>query len=184
MVAESREKKKVFYRGDFDNEDRTEENENNTTNSEDHEDEVGVRPPRKLLTKKRLVHDNDSAIDENNHYDLHFLNGEGKWKTLTGYLGPKKDKNTKTITWTSHFPLQGRQRTCDVIPYSYYSLTFFDKARDIFFFVPIEDSFDLLFSDEMFDHLLVLYISVACKDSAIIKYQTFSARNLDHQFLE
>ena len=133
MVAESRKKKKkVFYRGDFDNEDRTEENENNTTNSEVDEDEVGVRPPRKLLTKKRLVHDNDSAIDENNHYDLHFRNGEGKWKTLTGYLGPKKDKNTKTIRWTSHFPLQGRQRTCDVSPYSYYSLTFFDKARDIF----------------------------------------------------
>ena len=48
--------------GDFDTEGRTEENEDNTTDSQANEDEVDVHPPRKLLTKKRLVHDIDSAF--------------------------------------------------------------------------------------------------------------------------
>ena len=93
--------------GDFDNEDRNEECEDNATNSEVNEDEVEVRPPRKLLIKKRLVHDIDSStLDKNSYGKLHFVNGEGKWETLTSYLGPKEDKNTKAITWTCDFPLQ------------------------------------------------------------------------------
>ena len=48
--------------GDFDTEGGTEENEDNTTDSQANEDEVDVHPPRKLLTKKRLVHGIDSAF--------------------------------------------------------------------------------------------------------------------------
>ena len=95
----------ISLHGDFDNEDRTEENEDNTTDSQANEDEVDVHPPRKLLTKKRLVHDIDSALDKYNYGDLHLVNGEEKWETLTSYLGPKKDKNTKAIVWTGNFSL-------------------------------------------------------------------------------
>ena len=91
--------------GDFDTEDRTEENEDNTNDSQANEDEVDVHPPRKLLTKKRLVHDIDSALDKYNYGDLHLVNGEEKWETLTSYLGPKKYKNTKAIVWTGDFSL-------------------------------------------------------------------------------
>ena len=93
--------------GDFDNEDRTEDSENNTTDSEVNEDEVDIQQPRKLLTKKQTVHDIDTVLDENHYDDLHFVNDEAKWVTLTSYLGPKKDKNTETIIYKSDFPLQG-----------------------------------------------------------------------------
>ena len=37
-------------------------------------------------------------------------------ETFTGYLGPKTNKNFKTISWDSEFPsVTGRQRTCDTI---------------------------------------------------------------------
>ena len=119
--------------------------------NDDGDDDIVVRPPRKLLTKKRLVHDIDSSMNEENYDDLHFINGEGKWETLTGYLGPRKDKNTKTITWTSNFPLQGRQRACDVLPFGEKCATLFGPANNI---DSIEDSFNLLFDAQMFDLLL------------------------------
>ena len=63
-------------------------------------------------------------------------NGERKWETLTGYPVSEKDKITKTITWTSGFPLQGRQQICDEISYGDNSLTLLGRERDV---VTIED---------------------------------------------
>ena len=72
------------------------------------------RPSKKLLTKNRLVHDIESSLNEECYNDIHFINGKGQWETLTGYLGPTANKNTKSITWTSDFPTKGRQRACDI----------------------------------------------------------------------
>lgn len=97
---------------------------------------MDVWPPRKILTKKRLVHGISSVLVKNNYDDFQGENGERKWETLTGYPGSEKDKITKTITWTSGFPLQGRQQICDEISYGDNSLTPLGQARDI---VTIED---------------------------------------------
>ena len=67
------------------------------------------------------------------------------------YLGPKKNKNTKTIAWTSDFPTQGRQRACDIINTGDNPGTILGAARNI---DTIEDAFNLLFDDQMFDHLV------------------------------
>ena len=71
------------------------------------------------MTSNRLGYDIDSALDKNNYDPIHYINGNGHWETLTGYLGPKTEKTekkTETITWTSTLPSQtGRQRRCDVI---------------------------------------------------------------------
>ena len=72
-------------------------------------------PSRKLLAKNRLVHDIESLLNNECYDDIHFINGKRQWETLTGYLGPKTNKNTKTVTWTSDFPTQVWQRACDNI---------------------------------------------------------------------
>ena len=75
------------------------------------------------------------------------INRNGHWKILTGYLGPKTDKKTETITWTSALPSQtGRQRRCDVITEQISCLK--GAARNI---ISEEDCFDLFFSDDMFE---------------------------------
>ena len=33
-----------------------------------------------------------SAVNEINYGDIHSIYGKGQWETLTGYLGPTKDK--------------------------------------------------------------------------------------------
>ena len=70
------------------------------------EEELNPRRNRKLLTRNRLVRDINSALDKNNYDPIHYINGNGHWETLTGYLGPKTDKKTETITWTSTLPSQ------------------------------------------------------------------------------
>ena len=72
-------------------------------------------PSRKLLTKNRLVHDIESLLNNECYDDIHFINRKRQWETLTGYLRPKTNKNTKTITWTSDFPTQVWRRACDNI---------------------------------------------------------------------
>ena len=89
-------------------------NESNIAQSDDEDVEVR-RTSRKLLTKNRIVHDIDSSLNEECYDDIHFINGKGEWEVLTDYLGPKTNKNTKTGSWTSHFPTQGSQRVYDII---------------------------------------------------------------------
>ena len=45
------------------------------------QNEPRFRPPRKLLTKHRLVHDIESAINEQSYDDLHYVNRQGNWET-------------------------------------------------------------------------------------------------------
>ena len=111
------------------------------------EEELNPRRNRKLLTRNRLVRDINSALDKNNYDPIHYINGNGHWETLTGYLGPKTNKKTETITWTSTLPSQaGRQRRCDVITEQISCLK--GAARNV---TSKEDCFDLFFSDGMFE---------------------------------
>ena len=71
---------------------------------------------RKQLTRKRLVHSIDSSLNESNFEPVVNVNRHGNFETFTGYLGPKTNKNTKTISWNSEFlSITGRQRTCGTI---------------------------------------------------------------------
>ena len=70
---------------------------------------------------------------------------------MTGFLGSKKDKNTKKITWTSDFPLQGRKQACDSIPFGDNPGTLLSRARNI---DSIKDFFNLLLGDKIFDRLV------------------------------
>ena len=71
---------------------------------------------RKQFTRKRLVHNIDSSVDKSNFEPIIYVNGNGNFKTFTGYFGQKTNKNTKTISWDSEFPsVTDRQRTCDTI---------------------------------------------------------------------
>ena len=53
--------------------------------------------PRKQLTRNQNVHDIDSLLDENNYKEIVYMNKDGVLEEFCGYLGPKKDKNTKKI---------------------------------------------------------------------------------------
>ena len=70
---------------------------------------------------------------------------------LTGYLGPKTNKNTKAITLTSDFLTQGRQRACDIINIGNNPGTLLGAARNIDI---IKDVLNLLFDDQMLDLLV------------------------------
>ena len=94
-----------------------------------------------------MVRDINSALDKNNYDPIHYINGNGHWETLAGYLGPKTDKKTETITWTSTLPSQtGRQRRYDVITEQISCLK--GAARNV---TSEEDCFDFFFSDGMFE---------------------------------
>ena len=111
------------------------------------EEELNLRRNWKLLTRNQLVHDTDSALDKNNYDLIHYINVNGHWESLTGYLGPKTDKKTKTITWTSTLPSQtGRQRRCDAITEQISCLK--GAARNV---TSEEGCFDFFFSDDMFE---------------------------------
>ena len=89
--------------------------EGNPTNmNEPVGDPVIMRPPRKLLTKYRLVSNIDKALDEAN-YDV--MPPPSREETYTTVVGPKKDKNAPPITWSTTKPRgnQGRQSANDVL---------------------------------------------------------------------
>ena len=124
--------------------------EGDIVQSDDEDFEVR-RPSRKLLTKNKLVHDIDSSLNEECYDDIHCINGKGQWARLTGYLGPKTNKNTKTVTWTSDFPTQGTQRDSDIINIEDNPGTLLGAARNT---DTIDDAFNLLFDDQMLDLLV------------------------------
>ena len=72
------------------------------------------------------------------------------WQTLTGFFGPKSNKNTQTIAWQSEIPnLSGRQRRADVILSSVLSLR--GPARSVTTYF---DCFNLFFDELMFDRVV------------------------------
>ena len=107
---------------------------------------------RKQLTRKHLVHSIDSSLDESNFEPIVYVNRNGNFETFTGYLGPKTNKNTKTISWDSEFPsVTGRQRTCDTIHRPISCLLPNTKASNIETF---DDTFHLFFDDEIMDMIV------------------------------
>ena len=60
---------------------------------------------RKQLTKKRLVHNIDYSLNEDNFEPIVYVNGKGQFEEFAGYLGPKKPKNTKTFLGVVSFHL-------------------------------------------------------------------------------
>ena len=67
--------------------------------SEEPEDNVSRQQrygPRKQLTRNRNVHDIDSSLDENNYKEIAYMKKDGVLEELCDYLGPKKDKNTRS----------------------------------------------------------------------------------------
>ena len=111
------------------------------------QDEAVPRRHRKLLTRNRLVCDIDSALNRDNYDQIHYINGEGQWETLTGYLGPKRKDNTEKITWTSVLPeANGRQCRCDVITRNVSCLKGIAKNVSTY-----QDCFDLFFDQSMFE---------------------------------
>ena len=87
--------------------------------SEELEDNVNrqqIYESRNQLTRNRNIHDIDSPLDENNYKEIVYINNDEVLEELCGYLGPKKDKNTRKTWWSSEHPkATGRQRKCDVI---------------------------------------------------------------------
>ena len=54
---------------------------------------------RQTLARSRNVNSIDASLNENNFEPIHYVNGNGMWETLTGFLGPKSNKNTQTSEW-------------------------------------------------------------------------------------
>ena len=73
-----------------DEEDGTTDNEVEQTRPQKH---------RKTLTRSRNVNSIDASLNEDNFEPIHYVNGNGMRETLTGFLGPKSNKNTKTTEW-------------------------------------------------------------------------------------
>ena len=71
---------------------------------------------------------------------------------LCGYLGQKKDKNTRKIWWDSEHPVAtGRQRKCDIISGRISCLAPNSSANNI---ENIEDTFHLYFENDIMDKIV------------------------------
>ena len=132
------------------------QNEQNEEN-EEQEERGGQRGQlpyrRKLLTRKRIVHSLESALDADNYDDVRYKNK--KYLNMVGYLGPKSNKNTEKIKWVSKAPPEtGRQRTCDVIKDRNVGGVKLDSAARTV--KSILDTFMLFFTVDMFN-LVVLH---------------------------
>ena len=108
--------------------------------------------PRKQLTRNRNVHDIASSLDENNYKKIVYMNKDGVLEEPCGYLGPKKDKNTKKIWWSSKHPVaNGRQWKCDTISGRTSCLGPDSRANNI---ENIEDTFHLYFDNDIMDRIV------------------------------
>ena len=92
------------------------EEEQQYEESEDNGNRQQRQRPRKQLTRNQNFHNIESSLDENNYKEIVFINKDDVLEELCGFLGPKKDKNTKKIWWSSEHPVAtGRQQKCDTI---------------------------------------------------------------------
>ena len=93
----------------------------------------------------------DNSLEENNYKEIVFLNQDGVLEKRCGYLGPKKDKNTKKIWWSSEHPVAtGRQRKCDTISDRISFLAPNSRANNI---ENIENTFQLYFDNDIVDYI-------------------------------
>ena len=75
-----------------------------------------VGPPKKKLTKYRLVNSIGTSLNEENFEQLVYVNKHGNFETSTGYMGQVKDLETENVYWVSDPPNDiGRQRACDTV---------------------------------------------------------------------
>ena len=125
--------------------------ESDDGNSSDRDDgdpeDSSQRPPRKILTYKRLVNSIDKSLDENCYdpHDFAVVENPKNETVLTGFSGSKKNPKTKKIFWTNKKPQNaGRQRACDILPRSPKPSTLLSLGIDT-----IVDAFHMLFPDEM-----------------------------------
>ena len=80
------------------------------------------------------------------------MNKDGVLEELCCYLGPKKDKNTKKIWWSSEHPVAtGRQRKSDTISGGISCLAPNSRANNI---ENIEDTFHLYFENDIMDKIV------------------------------
>ena len=79
------------------------------------------------------------------------MNKDGVLEELCGYLGPKKDKHTKKIWWSSeHLVATGRQQKCDTISGRISCLAPNSRANNI---ENIKDTFHLYFDNDIVDKI-------------------------------
>ena len=80
------------------------------------------------------------------------MNKHGVLEELCGYIGPKKDKNTKKIWWSSeHLEATGRQRKCDTIWGKISCLAPNSRANHI---ENIKDTFHLDLDNDIMDKIV------------------------------
>ena len=72
-------------------------------------EETNLQRNRKLLSRNRLFHDIDSALNQNNYDPIHYFNRNGPWGTLTGFLGPKADKENRNDNLDEYSTKSNRQ---------------------------------------------------------------------------
>ena len=108
-----------------------------------------LRPPRKILTYKRLANSIDKSLDENFYDpdDFAVVEDPKNETVLTGLLGPKKNPKTKKIFWTNKKPQNAKR----LRPYGFLSQspkpsTILSLASRINTMV---DAFHVLFTDEI-----------------------------------
>ena len=77
-----------------DEEDGTIDNEVEQTRPQKH---------RKTLTRSRNVNSIDASLNEDNFEPIHYVNGNGMWETLIGFLGPKCIKTLKQLNGRAKF---------------------------------------------------------------------------------
>ena len=93
----------------------------------------------------------DNSLEENNYKEIVFLNQDGVLEKRCGYLGPKKDKNTKKIWWSSEHPVAtGRQRKYSTISSRISFLAPNSRANNI---ENIENTFQLYFDNDIVDYI-------------------------------
>ena len=127
--------------------DSDEERENIQSEQKEEIEEPHVSCHIKILTSSRLVHSIDYALDPDNYDEITYLNKDGCWETFVGCLGPKSNKATEKIFWSSDVPsCSGWQRQGDIIPGGKHSILL-GRAKHI---ETIEEAFDLLFDEEIF----------------------------------
>ena len=119
------------------------------SSSSDTDGNENERPPRKMLTAKRLVNSIDKSLDET-CYDKHnfgMVENDDEAVILTGYLGPKKNRKTETVFWTNSMPNNsGRQRSCDILPRAPAPATLLPLAAGI---ESVSHAFHVLFPVDM-----------------------------------
>ena len=124
--------------------------ENELYEEEEIEEQPRVLRHRKTLTRNRKVNSIDASLSEENFDPIHYVNRFGQWETLTGFLGPKNNRQTETIQWNSELQLySGRQRAANIIRGPVLALR--GAARSV---ETIENCFDLFFDDSICDRIV------------------------------